>query len=142
MRTSSISPNGAGGFSLLEVMFAVTAFCIATFAILALVSQTIESARRLQRPMVDTSLVAAVVYAPTNQIDDDLCKDGNLGDILGDAYKGYSWEGCSHEIQTNRLWQADIRIWRNDGDKALVSQGTYWFYKPLSKPGKLDGATQ
>jgi len=45
-------------FSLLEVMIAIGIFFMAAFAILGLVSSSLEYARRLQRPMVEAGAVA------------------------------------------------------------------------------------
>jgi hypothetical protein len=77
-------------FSLLEVMFAVVAFCTASFAILALVSQSLDHARRLQRPMIDAGLVAAELSLTNKCIEGTA--SGDLGKLLGDAYRGYTWD--------------------------------------------------
>ena len=45
-------------FTLLEVMVATGIFFMAVFAILALVSSSLEHARRMQRPMVDAGIPA------------------------------------------------------------------------------------
>ena len=86
----TLAPPRRGGFSLLEVMFAVVAFCTATFAILALVSQSLETARRLQRPMVDSGLVASQLSL-TNKLVEGT-ESGDLGDLLGDEYKGFTYD--------------------------------------------------
>ena len=126
-----------GGFTLLEVMFAVVAFCTATFAILALVSQSLEIARRLQRPMVDAGLVASQLSL-TNILVEGV-SSGDLGELLGDAYKGYTWDYAVDEAQTNRLFQALIVIQRGGGSGPVVSKMTVLFYRPDSPPGMLDG---
>ena len=126
-----------GGFTLLEVMFAVVAFCTATFAILALVSQSLETARRLQRPMVDAGLVASQLSL-TNKLVEGV-SSGDLGELLGDAYKGYTWDYAVDEAQTNKLFQAVIVIQRNDGNRPVVSKMTVLFYRPDSPAGSLDG---
>jgi hypothetical protein len=126
-----------GGFTLLEVMFAVVAFCTATFAILALVSQSLEIARRLQRPMVDAGLVASQLSL-TNILVEGV-SSGDLGELLGDAYKGYTWDYAVDEAQTNRLFQALIVIQRGGGNGPVVSKMTVLFYRPDSPPGMLDG---
>jgi len=126
-------------FTLLEVMIAVVIFCTAMFAILGLVAQSIDNARRLQSPTVDAGMVAAAVYATTNKIV-EIEQRGNLGDILGDAYKNYTWDtgATPVEVETNRFYRVDITIKREDND-AIVSQGSYLFYRPDSPPGSLDG---
>jgi hypothetical protein len=126
-----------GAFTLLEVMFAVVAFCTATFAILALVSQSIDIARRLQRPMVDSGLVASELSL-TNKLIEGV-ESGNLGELLGDAYKGYTYDYAVDEVQTNRLFQVVIAIQNNEGNKPVVSKMTILLYRPDSPPGSLDG---
>jgi len=107
-------------FTLIEVMFAVAAFCIATFAILALISNSLADARRLQRPMVDAGEVASWL-SQTNQLVESTYK-GNLGDLLGDAYNGYNYT-CDVEppVYTN-LSQVDFTIQSDSGDKPVVSK--------------------
>src|SRR5271154_5004825 len=76
-----------GGFTILEVMIAVAVFFIGTFAILALVSQSLDNARRLQRPLVDAGMLASQLSL-TNQLVEGT-ESGDAGDLLGDNYKGY-----------------------------------------------------
>jgi hypothetical protein len=126
-----------GGFTLLEVMFAVVAFCTATFAILALVSQSLDIARRLQRPMVDAGLVASELSLTNKLVEGE--SSGDLGDLLGDTYKGYTWDYAVDEVQSNKLFQAVIVIQRNDGNRPVASKVTVLFYRPESPAGSLDG---
>ncbi|MGO8764809.1 MAG: type II secretion system protein [Limisphaerales bacterium] len=137
MKLRTKKRNGAG-FTLLEVMFAVIAFSTATFAILALVSQSLEEARRLQRPMVDASLVAADLSL-TNKMVEGGPVDGDLGDLLGDTYHGYSYTYQITEAQSNRLFEVDVVL--QNANQAVVSKGSYLFYRPASPAGSLDGAT-
>ncbi|HEX5398371.1 MAG TPA: hypothetical protein VFY06_04910 [Verrucomicrobiae bacterium] len=125
------------GFTLLEVMFAVVAFCTATFAILALVSQSIDIARRLQRPMVDSGLVASELSL-TNKLVEGT-ESGDLGELLGKAYNGYTYDYAVDEVQTNKLFQVVIAIQNNEGNKPVVSKMTILLYRPDSPPGTLDG---
>jgi len=127
----------ASAFTLLEVMFAVIAFCTATFAILALVSQSLDIARRLQRPMVDAGLVAAELSL-TNQCVEGTAS-GDLGDLLGDNYKGYTYDYAVDEVQTNRLFQVVIALQSDQAGKPVVSKMTILFYRPDSPAGSLDG---
>lgn len=125
------------GFTLLEVMFAVVAFCTATFAILALVSQSIDMARRLQRPMVDSGLVASELSL-TNKLVEGT-ESGDLGELLGDEYKGYTYDYAIDEAQTNKLFQMVIALQSNQAGKPVVSKMTVLFYRPDSPAGSLDG---
>ncbi len=134
---SSPVTRHASAFTLLEVMFAVVAFCTATFAILALVSQSLEIARKLQRPMVDAGLVASELSL-TNQCIEGTAT-GDLGELLGDNYKGYTYDYAVDEVQTNKLYQVVIALQSNQGGKPVVSKMTVLFYRPDSPAGSLDG---
>jgi hypothetical protein len=136
-RQQSLVTRHISGFTLLEVMFAVVAFCTASFAILALVSQSLDIARRLQRPMVDAGLVASELSL-TNKLVEGTAS-GDLRDLLGESYKGYTWDYAVDEAQTNRLFQVVIVIERNEGNRPVVSKMTVLFYRPDSPPGMLDG---
>ena len=126
-------------FSLLEVMFALVAFCTATFVILALVSNSLGNARRLQRPMVDAGVLAGEL-SQTNQLVEGI-GSGNLGDLLGNVYQGYAWMRDIREVQTNKLFQADFIIQNNSGDKPVVSKMSILLFRPNSPAGSLDGST-
>jgi hypothetical protein len=123
-------------FSLLEVMFAVVAFCTASFAILALVSQSLDHARRLQRPMIDAGLVASELSLTNKFVEGTM--SGDLGHLLGDSYRGYTWDYAISEVLSNKMFQADIIIQRNN-DRAVVSKMSVLFYRPDSPAGHLDG---
>ena len=129
--------SARGGFSLIEMMFAVVAFCTATFAILALVSQSLDIARRLQRPMVDAGLVASELSLTNKFVEGT--KSGDLGELLGDDYRGYTYDYAVDEAQTNKLFQAVIAIQGNEGSRPVISKMTVLFYRPDSLAGSLDG---
>ena len=128
-----------GAFTLLEVMFAMVAFCTATFVILALVSNSLANARRLQRPMVDAGVLAAEL-SQTNQLVEGV-KSGELDDLLGNAYQGYRWTRDVQEVQTNKLFQVDFIVQSDYGDKPVVSKMSILLFRPNSQAGSLDGAT-
>jgi hypothetical protein len=136
---TSRTPAARGAFTLIEVMFAVVAFCTATFAILALVSNSLADARRLQRPMMDAGVLAAEL-SQTNQLVEGV-KSGNLGDLLGDSYQGYTWTRDIEEVQSNKLFQVDFIIQGDAGDKPVVSKMSILLFRPNSPAGSLDGAT-
>ena len=126
-------------FTLLEVMFAVTAFCMATFAILALVSNSLSNARRLQRPMVDAGVVASKLSL-TNQIVEGIY-EVDLSEFLGSAYRGYRVTYDVRECETNRLFNVDFIVQSPDAGRPVVSKMTAKYFKPQSPAGSLDGAT-
>jgi len=132
-------PNPRKGFSLLEVMFAVVVFCTATLSILALVSQSLENARRLERPMVDAGLLAAQLSTTNKLVEGQY--SGDLGRLLGDEYKGYTWTEDVEEDQTNKLFHVDFVIQRNQGNRPIISAMRVFYYRPDSPAGSLDGPT-
>ncbi len=139
MNTETTTGARRNGFSLLEVMIAIGVFFMGVFAILGLVSSSLENARRLQRPLVDAGAVASWLSA-TNQLVEGTYTI-NLGDLLGDAYNGYD---CTYEIEevgTNKLFQASYIVQSTTGNHEIVSSMTNLFFAPLSPAGSLDGAT-
>lgn len=129
------SPAGRRAFSLLEVMIAVGVFFMAVFAILGLVSSSLENARRLQRPMVDASMIASELSL-TNKL-----TEGTMSGDFGELYPGYTWTGVVTEEQTNRLFRVDYIVKRSDGN-VVMSQMSVLFFRPQSAAGSLDGATK
>lgn len=136
---TKIPKNPRRAFTLLEVMIALAVFFVSVFAILALVSQSLDNARRLQRPTIDAGLVAAQLSLTNSLVEGTV--DGDLGDLLGDAYKGYTYSQEIIETQTNKLFLVNIAIQHSDGDKSIVSQTSVLFYRPQSPAGSLEGAT-
>ena len=126
-------------FTLLEVMIAIAIFFVASFAILGLVSASLDNMRRLQHPSVDASPVLAR-YAATNSLVEGIYQ-GNLGDpeLLGKDYRDYSWMVDIEEVRTNHLYSVRCVITTVNGRRLAVSDMTTLLYKPLSPPGSLDG---
>ena len=137
MKTVIFHSGRRRAFTLMEVMIAVAILFMCTFAILGLVSSTLENARHLQRPLVDASALVSQLSL-TNQIVEGTFS-GNLGDVLGKAYQDYNWTGVITEVESNRLFQADFVIQNAFGNKDVISRTTTLFYRPQSPPGSLDG---
>lgn len=133
-------PSGSRrAFTLIEVMFAIVAFCVAMFAILALVSNSLRGARLLQRPMVDAGEVASFL-SQTNLVEGTYTK--NLGDLLGDTYDRYDCKYVIQEVQTNKLFEVSFVIRDNqDSSGNPVSKMSILLYSPNSPAGSLDGPT-
>jgi len=121
-------------FSLLECMIAIFAFFIAVFAILALVSQSLQNARRLQRPMVDAAMLASELTM-TNK----LVEETDSGDF-GNVYPGSKWTTTTTEVMSNKLFRVDYTVQRADSDHA--ENMSILLYRPESKPGHLDAGGQ
>jgi hypothetical protein len=124
-------------FSLLEVMVAIGLFFMAVFAVLGLVSISIENARHLKRPLVDAGVLAGELSL-TNQLIEGTAS-GNLSEFLGKQYQGYTWTYAVQEVQSNRLFQVDFIV--QDGNspgRPVVSKMSTLLWRPLSPPGSLD----
>jgi hypothetical protein len=121
-------------FSLLEVMIAIGVFFMAVFVILALVSSSLENARRLQRPIVDAGMVASEL-----SLTNELIEQAQSGDF-GDAYPGYSWTAKITEVETNKLFDVHYEVKRDD-DRTIIQKMDVLFFRPQSPAGSLDGAT-
>ena len=126
-------------FTLLEVVIAMGIFSMAVFAILGLVSSSLENARRLQRPFVDASPVAGYLLQ-TNSLVEGVY-EADLGNFLGNAYKGYQVTYAIQEVETNKFFQVDFVVQSPDRGRAVVSKMTAMYFKPQSPAGSLDGAT-
>jgi hypothetical protein len=133
------NPSSRRAFTLLEVMFAVVAFFAASFAILALVSTSLGSARLLQQPMVDGGELAGQLSQTNSLVEGE--ESGDLSELLGNQYQDYTWTYDVQEVQTNKLFQVDFIVQRNSGDKPVVSKMSILLFRPASPAGSLDGAT-
>jgi len=132
---SNLQKNRA--FSLLEVMIAIAILFIGTFAILGLISSSLQNARRLQRPLVDASALVSQLSMTNKLVEGEY--DGNLGDVLGKTYSDYKYVAVITEVQSNKLFQADYKIYNIRGGNDIVSQTTTLFFRPESPPGSMDG---
>ena len=125
-------------FSLLEVMVAIGLFFMAVFAVLGLVSISLQNARHLKRPIVDAGLVASELSL-TNQLIEGMAS-GNLDEFLGKSYQGYSWTYAVSEVQSNKLFQVDFIVQDNHSyEKPVVSKMSILMFRPQSPAGSLDG---
>src|SRR5471030_1567546 len=106
-----IHARGRRAFSLLECMIAIAAFVIATFAILALISQSLQNARRLQRPMVDAAMLASELSL-TNKLE-----EGTDSGDFGKVYPGSTWAMATTEVLSNKLFEVDYVVQRPDGGR-------------------------
>lgn len=140
MRIRLHKPSGIA-FTLLEVMIACGIFFTATFAVLALVSQTLRNARALQRGDVDAGMAAAQVYETlkTNRLE-----NGTMSGDFGETYRDFSWE-ATWDIDwdggvTNNLLKADIIVRRRNLSKPFDHM-TIWVYAPNARSAAAGGPT-
>jgi hypothetical protein len=135
-----IRPPGSKrrAFSLLEVMVAIGLFFMAVFAVLGLVSISLQNARHLKRPIVDAGVLAGELSL-TNQLIEGMAS-GDLSALLGKSYQGYTWTYAVQEVQSNKLFQVDFIV--QDGNsygRPVVSKMSILLFRPHSPPGSLDG---
>jgi prepilin-type N-terminal cleavage/methylation domain-containing protein len=128
---ATIQAAGQKAFSLIECMIAIAAFSIAVFAILALVSQSLQNARRLQRPIVDAGMLASELSL-TNQM-----VEGTESGDFGDVYPGSTWTATTTEVLSNKLFEVDYTVQRADSDRP--EKLSILLFRPQSKAGTLDG---
>jgi len=131
------SSHLAAAFSLLEVMIAIAIFFSAAFAILTVVSGSLRNAQLLRRPQVDAAAIASF-FSTTNSITEG-SSSGDLSDLLGDEYKGYTWESTSLEVASNKLFEVDFTIYSPAPGHPMYSQINTRFFRPQSPAGSLDG---
>ena len=129
--------SAAAAFSLLEVMVAIAIFFTAAFAILSVVAGGLRNARLLQRPQVDAAAVASALSI-TNKIVEGT-SSGDLSDLLGETYRGYTWESTAIEVQSNKLFQVDFVIYGPAQGHPVFSRISTRLFRPESPPGSLDG---
>ena len=135
MKLAATSSRPAA-FSLLEVIVAIAIFFAAAFSILTVVSGALKNAQLLQRPQVDAAAIASY-YSTTNKIVEGT-DSGDLGELLGDTYRGYTWESTSREVFSNKLFQVDFTIYSPAPGHPVFSQISARFFRPQSPAGGLD----
>jgi hypothetical protein len=118
-------------FTLLEVMIAVGILFMCLFAVLALTSNALGSARKLQQHRtIDTGSVAGMIYVQlvnTNQV-----AEGQLDVDLTEMYPGCSCYAELNQIASNGLCKVDFLVQRN---QHLEVQSHFLIYLPNMKQG-------
>lgn len=134
---TSHCPPRRRAFTLIEVMVAIGVFCLGVFAILGLIASVMRNARILDKPMVDASAVFNEI-AQTNELV-EISGSGELSDLLGKNYKGFTYVYSINEAQSNKLFQVDVALCNDIPGKPVVSKMTMLLFRPLSPAGTLDG---
>ena len=120
-------------FSLLEVMVAIGIFFMAVFTILALVSNSLRSARNLRRIEVDAGMVAAQFLIKTNRF-----SEGSQSGDFGQLYPDYSWEYDCNMVETNGLMRFDIKVFHR-GNSQPVDAMSMLLFSPESASLQFGG---
>ena len=123
-------------FTLLEVMIAVGLLFMCLFAVLALTSNALGSARKLQQHRtIDTGTVAGLIYVElvnTNQV-----TEGSVDVDLGDMYPGCKCDAELTQIASNGLCQIDFLVQRG---QHLELQSHFLMYLPNMKQGGISAS--
>ena len=99
-------------FTLLEVMIAVGILFMCLFAVLALLSNSLATARKLQQHRaVDTGTIAGLLYVQIANTNDVREGEGELD--IDDLYPGYRCHYENHEIASNHLCRIDFEVEHN-----------------------------
>ena len=122
---------GAGGFTLLEVLIAMSVFFIVVVAVLGSVVQSLGAARALQRPQPDFSILASQI-ALSNVLEEGV-ESGDF-ENLGPEFKDFYWERQIIEVGSNGLFQVDFAVFmRNGRGKEVREDMSILMYKPGGK---------
>ena len=121
----------------MEVMIAVAILFTCLFAILALVSNALVTARKLQQhKAIDAGTVASVIYVAlinTNRLDEGPIEI-DWDSVLPRGYKG---EADLTSIGTNGLAEIDFLITH---DQRLEMTNIFWMYLPNLKVGGISSS--
>lgn len=124
-------------FTLMEVMIAVAILFTCLFAILALTSNALVTARQLQQhKAIDTGTIASYIYvalANTNRLDEGAI-ELDWEDVLP---RGYKCEAFLTSIGTNGLGQVDFLVQHN---QQLELTNSFWIYNPSLKVGGVSSS--
>lgn len=132
-RSPQGGPRGIRAFTLLEVMIAMGIFFMATFAILALVSNTLRNARALHQDSVDPAMLAAQL-----SITNRLGEGSDSGDF-GELYPDYTWTREIFEVGSNGLFEVDFTVRHRYGREKSETHLGVLFFRPESQPGAGGG---
>ncbi len=124
------------GFSLIEVLIAISIFCMVAFAVLELLVTSLGAARSLQIRHADVSVLAAEL-ATTNNILEEGVDSGDFGEF----YPHARWERNVQEVGSNGLFQVDFVVIEKVGKNQVVSDMSILLYRPGSPKGKMSGGT-
>jgi type II secretory pathway pseudopilin PulG len=124
-------PAELEAFTLIEVMLAITIFCMAMFAILGVLGSGVRAATLLRNNGPTAGMVLAQLSA-TNQLEEG-SDSGTFDEIP--IYKDYRWVSGTREVATNGLFEVDVVV--VDGNGTQVSTVSALLYRPDSKKGQM-----
>lgn len=124
-------------FTLMEVMIASAVLFMCLFVVLALVSNSLRSARMLQQHRtVDPGTINGMIYAQlinTNQV-----REGDLDVNLEEMYPGFRCEAALAQVGSNGLCQVDVVVRKQIGSDVEL-QSSFYVYLPNLQQGGIGG---
>ena len=133
----------ARAFSLIEVMIAMTIFFVSLFAILGLVSQLLQNARRIQAKHIPhVSMVHAWWTSKTNRVVEGMTtvEFSDIGTDIGELYRDFYAEVNAEPDQemTNGLWDVTYKVF-NRRTHEVESQVFTLYWDPNSQSKQVGG---
>jgi hypothetical protein len=119
-------------FTILEVMFALTIFFMCTFAILGLVSRSLNQARNLEPFQIDPSSALAELSL-TNRLEEGPIPS-EIIDRFQQDHPNYTLGGTITEVATNGLFQVDFIVGGlTPSRKVVTAESSVLLFRPLSQ---------
>jgi hypothetical protein len=131
MNTTRTNWNRRRGFTLIEVMIALTIFFAVSFVVLGVVSSSLRTAQALRIKHPDAGIIAGDLWI-TNKLEEGV-ESGSFGRV----YPDYEWSWEAFEAETNGLWQVDITIFRRGDHGTPASQMSIQMYRPQWQTKRL-----
>jgi Tfp pilus assembly protein PilV len=140
MKLAAKQSRAGGAFTILEVMIALSIFFMCVFAILGLVTRSLNQARNLQPFEIDP-LSAIAELTLTNRFEEGEIPP-EIIQHFEDEHPGYTVGGTITEVATNGLFQVDFLVGGLSGTKHVVtSKSSILIWRPLSGQGpRIPGA--
>jgi hypothetical protein len=119
-------------FTILEVMFALTIFFMCVFAILGLVSRSLNQARNLEPFQIDPSSALAELSL-TNRLEEGPISP-EIIDHFQQEHPGYTLDGTITEVATNGFFQIDFIVGGlTPSRKVVKAESSVLLFRPLSQ---------
>ena len=132
-RAEARASKGRRAFTLLEVMIAVGILFMCLFAVMALLTNSLASARKLQQHRdIDTGSIAGLIYVQL--VNTNSLNEGPVDVDLEEMYPGSKCRADLTQVGTNGLCQVDFDVERN---QKLEAQAHFFIYLPAMKLGGI-----
>ena len=127
------APRAKSAFTLLEVMIAVGVLFMCLFAVMALLTNSLASARKLQQHRdIDTGSIAGMIYVQL--VNTNSLNEGPIDVNLEEMFPGCRCKADLTQVGTNGLCQVDFDVERN---QKLEAQSHFFIYLPNMKLGGI-----